>query len=134
MPPKKRRKKSAKFLKRDKLCMIEELRKEKCSDVVEKCVTLVREGVHLKFCDARRRLVKELTEEKAKNLFLDVVGAMVSKYITLLKLYMTGKRFAQFEQAWLCHIEEYFTEEPPARTSTAASSSEVSLYSMWKTV
>lgn len=42
MPPKKWRKKSTKFLKRNKLSMIEELRKqEKCSDVVEKCVIVV---------------------------------------------------------------------------------------------
>ena len=47
MPPKKRSKKMAKFLKRDKLSMIEEPRKEKCSDIIEKCVTVVRERVHL---------------------------------------------------------------------------------------
>ena len=52
MPLKKWRKKMAKFLKQDKLTTIEELRKEKCSEVVEKCVTVVRERVHLKFCDS----------------------------------------------------------------------------------
>ena len=50
MPPRKRRKKITKFLKRDKLSMIEELRKEKGSNVIEKCVTVVRERVHLKVC------------------------------------------------------------------------------------
>ena len=133
MPPKKR-KKTSKFLKKDKLCMIEELKKEKYSDVVEKCVTIIREGVHLKLFDSRRKFIEELTEEKAKKPFMDLVGAMVDKYIALLKVYVTGKRFAQFEQAWLCHIEEYFTEPPAQAQTSTAISSEVSLHSMWKAV
>ena len=71
MPPKRRRRKAAKFLKQDRLSLIEDLRKEKYSDVVEKCINIVREGVHLKYCDSRRRLVDELTEGKARKVFMD---------------------------------------------------------------
>ena len=35
---------------------------------------------------------------------------MKNKYKTLLKVHVKGKRSVQFQQAWLCHIEEYFTE------------------------
>ena len=33
---------------------------------------------------------------------------MRNKYTTLLKVYVKGKCSIQFQQAWLCHIEEYF--------------------------
>ena len=35
---------------------------------------------------------------------------MVNNYFRLLKLYSKGKQFAQFEQAWMNHINDYFVE------------------------
>ena len=106
--------------------MIEKLQKENYEDVVEKCVKIIRDGLHLKLFDSRRIFVEELSQEKS---FTDLLDAMVHKYIALLSTFVTGKRFAQFEQAWLCHIEDYFTETPI--TSEKVS---VSLCSMWKAV
>ena len=34
---------------------------------------------------------------------------MVNKFVELYKLYMKGKRFMQFEQAWMEHIHSYFS-------------------------
>ena len=55
---------------------------------------------------------------------------MKNKYKTLLKVHVKGKRSVQFEQAWLCHTEEYFTE-PSSSQSDANSNMETSLLSLW---
>ena len=121
MPPKRKKRKTAKFLKPDRLSLIEDLRKKKYNDVIEKCINIAREGVQVKYCDSRRRLIDELTKGKARKVFLDFLKAMIGKYIALLALYTKGKRFARFEQAWLCHIEEYFTTVETPQLKTAAS-------------
>ena len=55
---------------------------------------------------------------------------MKNKYKTLLKVHVKGKRSVQFEQAWLCHIEEYFTE-PSSSQSDGNSSMETILHPQW---
>ncbi len=64
---------------------------------------------------------------------MELVGAMKNKYIDLLKVYVTGKRFAQFELAWFCHIEENFVSQTE-QTQTTSHQSQVSLHSMWQDV
>ena len=75
-------------------------------------------------------LVDELTGETAKLPFKAFIVEMKNKYKTLLKVHVKGKRSVQFEQAWLCHIEEYFTE-PSSSQSDGNSNMETSLHSQW---
>ena len=45
----------------------------------------------------------------AKEALVRCVKFMVNKFLELYKEYMKGKRFMQFEQAWMEHVHSYFT-------------------------
>ena len=138
MPPKKKKKTTAnKFLKPDKLRMIAVLKEETYVDVYERSVREIQAGVHLKLYESRRKFVKELTcDSEIKQLLTKLLEAMVEKYIVLLQKHVKRKGFAHFQQAWLCHINEYFTEPMSGApsTSTDAGSSGANLHSIWKDI
>ena len=54
--------------------------------------------------ESRKKFVNALCEERSKDVLGKSVEVMVNNYIILLKQNSKGKRFGQFEQAWLKHI------------------------------
>ena len=90
----------------------------------------IRVGIHLQRYDSRKKFVEGLGEDEVKEVFLKCVKMMIDKYLALFKLYMKGQRFAQFEQACLNYLEEYFTEKSGCQKDPDSSSA----CSTWKTV
>ena len=48
------------------------------------------------------------TDRRNSEAFEKFIAAIKNKYTTLLKVHVKGEHSVQFQQAWLCHIEEYF--------------------------
>ena len=109
--------------------MIKHATKEKEKNFLKDCISMVKKlktewqwqqrcslkrtkklwaGVHLQLFDSWRKLVEELTGETTKLVFEKFIVAIKNQYTTLLKVHVKGKRSVQFQQAWLCHIKEYF--------------------------
>ena len=113
MPPKKKLK-AAKFLKKDVDGMVKRLFEDEddCHDVtVEEAIKKLKDGIHLSYKDARKQFVNDLVcnDDAKKHLYI-CAKTMVKDYIHLLKQYSKGKRFAQFEQAWMSHINDFFDD------------------------
>ena len=109
--------------------MILELEKQEevCyEEIIEVLVPKLQNGKDLKL-KIERKVFVEVLCSKVKKEFFNFVKAMITDYLRLLKQYSKGKRFGLFEQAWLMHIEDYFTE-----TTTPPVSSDS--YSVWKSV
>ena len=103
MPPKKKAKTTT-FSAKDRKCMIADLDEESHSDILDRCLELLQEGRQLKWNPARQELVEELTKSEMRKPFNSLTDALTRRYMDLLKFYRTGKRSAQFQQAWLDHI------------------------------
>ncbi len=110
MPPKKRKKQNM-FLKRDKLSMVAGFEAESYTDVYETCIERIRAEIHLQRpgYESRQKFVKAVCEDNSA--FTRCMKVMIEKYLVFFKLYMKKNRFAQFEQAWFSHLEDYFTAE-----------------------
>ena len=91
--------------------MITDLEKESYTDIYQMCMEKIRVRIHLRRYDSRKKFVEGLDEDEVKEVFLKCVKRMIDKYLALFKLYMKGKHFARFEQAWLNYLEEYLTEK-----------------------
>ncbi len=111
MPPKKKRKK-AKFLKKDREKMIVELEskeKDDLGEIAKEATEKLRTATFIKLRKSREMFVNSVCEGIAKDAFETIVKIMAENYIHLLKQNVKGKAFGKFEQAWLKHIEEYIT-------------------------
>lgn len=73
---------------------------------------------------AHKSFVEVLCSAKLKKELYNSVKMMITIYLRLLKQFSKGKWFALFEQAWLMHIEHYFTIDVKSD----------SCYSVWKSV
>jgi hypothetical protein len=107
MPPKRKKAaKKTKFLVKHRTALITDLEKDDHADaVVDKLPT----GLHLQRYESRNNFVTVLCGDNAKEALIRCVKFMVKKVLDLYKEYMKGKRFMQFEQAWMEHIHTYFT-------------------------
>ena len=103
---------------------------ESLGDILEEVTEKLQTDIFVELNESRKKFVNALCEERSKDVLGKRVEVMVNNYIILLKQNSKGKRFGQFEQAWLKHIEDYFTE--PTVTPTASETSRC--YTAWKTV
>ena len=89
--------------------MVTDLKKDDHADVVKAVIDKLPTGVHLQYYESRKNFVVALCGDMAKEDLVGCVKFMVNKFLELYKEYMKGKRFMQFEQAWMEHIHSYFT-------------------------
>ena len=96
MPTKKR--KRAKFLKKDRDTMVSELekkRKESSDDIFEEIIAKLQAGIDLKCHESRKRFVDYLcSESHARKALAKSVDMMVKNYYRLLKPGSTPKESA----------------------------------------
>ena len=98
MPPKKKKKTSFSAKERD--CMIADLDDRSYSDMLDLRLVFLQEGAQLKWNPTRLELVEELTKPgRIRKPLNNLTDAMTMKYMSLLKVYKTRKRSAQFQQA-----------------------------------
>ena len=112
---------------------LEKKRKESSDDIFEEIIAKLQAGIDLKCHESRKRFVDYLcSESHARKALAKSVDMMVKNYYRLLKQYSKGKRFAQFEQEWLIHIEDYFTD--CTDTHAVQEPDTDSCYTAWKCV
>ena len=99
---------------------------ETLGNILEEVIERLRTHCFVKH-ESRSKFVSAVCEERTKDALGKIVTVMVNNYTFLFKQNAKGKQFGHFEQAWLNHIDDYFTEP----TSTA---SETNCYSAWKSV
>ena len=108
--------------------MIADLDDRSYSDMLDLCLVSLQEWAQLKRNPTCWKLVEELTKPgRIRKPLNNLIDAMTRKYMALLKIYKTRKCSAQFQQAWLDHIENYFTKPE-------AADEDVNLKSIWKSV
>ena len=108
--------------------MIADLDDRSYSDMLDLRLVSLQEGAQLKWNPTRLELVEELTKPgRIRKPLNNLTDAMTRKYMALLKVYKTRKRSAQFQQAWLGHIENYFMKPE-------AADEDVNVKSIWKLV
>ena len=126
MPPKKKKKTSFSAKERD--CIIADLDDRSYNDMLDLYLVSLHKGAQLKWNPTRLQLVEELTKPgRIRKPLNNLTDAMTRKYMALLKVYKTRKCSAQFQQAWLDHIEIYFTKPE-------AGDEDVDVKSIWKLV
>lgn len=107
MPPKKKKAKKTKFLAKHRTAMVTAL-DEDHADVVKAVIDKLPTGIQLERYESRKKFVALLCGDTAKEALARCVECMVNNFLELYKQYMKGKRFMQFEQAWMEHIHNYF--------------------------
>ena len=117
-------KKKSTFLKKNRNNMILYLEKEKedsMGTIFTTVVDKLKAAAFLKYKESRKKYVEQLCAEVTKDSLIVVIEALVDNYLSLIRQYSKGKRFSQFEQAWLESIEIFFAPENKC-------------YSLWKAV
>ena len=109
-PPKQKPEKT-KFTAKQRKIMVGDLEKVDYQNLIDSAVKQLQCGLHLELCPDRREFVRAICEGTAKEALTACILEMVMAFLDIYKLYMKGKRYANLEQEWMRHIDDYIASE-----------------------